>query len=80
MSSKMWNLDTAVSSGNSTAITIQTSPTAEKETIIIVSLLVTCILSLILSGIVVALVLRKLRRARVAEMVKISEETKENTV
>ena len=80
MSSKMWNLDTALSSGNSTVITIQTSPTAEKETIIIVSLLVTCILSLILSGIVVALVLRKLRRARVAEMVKISEETKENTV
>lgn len=59
---RMWNPETDFPNANGTAITIQTSPTAEKETIVIVAVLVTCVLSLALTAVSVLLVLQRLRR------------------
>lgn len=57
----MWNPNTDFPNANSTIITVQTSPSAEKETAIIVTLLVACVLSLILAGVSAALIMRRLR-------------------
>lgn len=51
---RMWNPETDFPNANGTAITIQTSPTAEKETIVIVAVLVTCVLSLALTAVSIA--------------------------
>lgn len=59
---RMWNPETDFPNANGTTITIQTSPTAEKETIVIVAVLVTCVLSLALTAVSVLLVLQRLRR------------------
>ncbi|KAK2595265.1 hypothetical protein QQS21_007052 [Conoideocrella luteorostrata] len=59
------DIPTAIKS--SSTVTIQESPSAEAQTVIIVSLVVVCSLALVLMGATVLLVKRRMRELRVGK-------------